>query len=215
MNKKILLVSILLSSVSCFSAYAKDEILNKASVNHGETKGTIHFTGYIYSATCTIDVSGTGGTTGKEDPVIDMGRYSTSEFGKKDSEVGGKGDRGKVKVTLTNCPDEGTMTMKLNGTPDTVTGDDHILQLSGSGNAESGSAGGVGIVLYHKGEEAVSQRIKVNGEKEFTTLFGGENTETGELIVNFVAKYTKTAEDKEAVTAGSANADLPYVITYN
>lgn len=202
MNKKNLLVSILLSSVSCFSAYAKD------APPKGKTEGEIKFTGYIYSATCTIDVSGNGVTGTGNNPVIDMGRYSTSEFTTPNSEVGGTGGKGEVKVTLTNCPDKGTLTMKLSGIPDTSN---DILQLSNSGD----SATGVGIVLYHKGEEALNQRIKVNGEKEFTKLFGEEDEATGALKVNFIAKYTRTATEEESITAGNANADLPYEITYN
>lgn len=210
MNKKSLLAMLVLSGALCGSVSAK---VDGAPKNTGSQEGTISFQGYIYSATCTIDVTGSGSVVSDGNPIIDMGRYSTSEFVAPGDEVGGAGGKGAFNVVLTNCPDKGTLTMTLKGTAAPYGGSNSVLQLNGGDGGVS--ATGVGISLYHKNEEGLETRIPISGTRTFSSIFGDKDEETAKLTYSFLAKYIKISDAGTPVTAGVANADLPYEITYN
>lgn len=164
-----------------------------------DTSGKVLFQGYIYSATCEVDINGQGPNSA----IIEMGRYSTSEFGGTNSEVGGSGGKGQIKISLINCPDKGTLTVKFSGKPD--ANNSEILSLLGDS-----SAGGVGIHLYKAGD--LSTPLTIDGSKTLTYNIGDEENQTPDLHVNLVAKYVAT-QDK--VTAGDGNSEMDYTIQYN
>ncbi|EST57342.1 type 1 fimbrial protein [Proteus hauseri] len=164
-----------------------------------DTSGKVLFQGYIYSATCEVDINGQGPNSA----IIEMGRYSTSEFSGTDSEVGGTGGKGQIKISLINCPDKGTLSVKFSGKPE--ANNNEILSLLGDNSAD-----GVGIHLYKAND--LTTPLTIDGSKTLTYNIGDEENQTPELHVSLVAKYVAT-QDK--VTAGDGNSEMDYTIQYN
>ncbi|GAB1438059.1 long polar fimbria major subunit LpfA1 [Providencia sp.] len=182
--KQILTASVL----TLFSIHASSAL---------EQAGTIKLNGYIYSSTCTVDLNDQGPSMAN----ISMGRYSTSEFGAVGTEVGGTGENGKIKVTLTDCPDNGTITLTFDGK--VVDGQTSILELDNP--SAEGSAKGVGIHLYQGSE---TKPLTLDGSVNYSQKIEGESAG---WEGTFIAKYVSTST---TVTAGQANATLNYNIIY-
>lgn len=162
-------------------------------------EGTINLEGYIYSATCEIDIN----NQGPDNAVVKMGRHPTSAFDSVGDETGGTGTDGKITVKLKNCPDEGNLELYLDGT--TVGSSDTILQLDNAG--ASTSAKGVGIHIYD--EDNLSRPLKITGsDVSLSADVKGSKTYTKNLI----AKYVST---QKTVTPGEANATLEFSIYYD
>lgn len=185
-NKTALIAFGLLGSTSISSYAALDQ------------SGVIKLNGYIYSATCTLDINDQGPSLAN----INMGRYSTSEFNGTNSEVGGTGENGKVNVTLTDCPDNGTVTLTFDGT---IGDKNTILKLDNPN--DSGTAKNVGVHLYNISD--LTTPLVLDGSQSYSQQIQGESASwTG----GFIAKYVSTASN---VTAGQANASINYKIIYN
>lgn len=163
-----------------------------------DQSGTIKLNGYIYSSTCTIDLNNQGPSMAN----INMGRYSTSEFGAVGSEVGGSEENGKITVKLADCPDNGTVTLTFNGK--VSDGQPSILELDNA--SAEGTAKGVGIHLYKDDDETTP--LALDGSVKYSQQIKGESAG---WEGSFIAKYVST---NATVTAGQANATLNYNITY-
>lgn len=185
-NKITLFVAYLLSTASIPSFAALEQ------------SGVIKLNGYIYSATCTLDIN----TQGPSLANINMGRYSTSEFNGVDSEVGGSGENGKINVTLTDCPDNGTVALTFDGS---IGDKNTILALDNAGSP--GTAKNIGVHLYD--DDDLTTPLVLDGSQKYTKKIQGESAS---WVGGFVAKYVSLAED---VTAGQANASINYKLTYN
>lgn len=164
-----------------------------------EQTGTIKFKGFIYNATCTINLN----DANSPDAEVKMGRFATSEFNKKGDEVGGTSGDGKLDIKLIDCPDQGTVSLKLSGKASSA--DSTILELD---NADSdATAKNVGIRMYYIDNQ--SSPIPVNGSTSQTIDVTGNSSQ---WEGTYIAKYISTKDDVEA---GQADATLNYKITYN
>ncbi|MEQ4924184.1 fimbrial protein [Proteus hauseri] len=160
--------------------------------------GTLSFKGLIYSSSCSIDINDSNSPNAN----VLMGRYPTSAFTEKDSEVGGENGNGKIEITLENCPPVGKVTLQLNGKADDSS--DQTLALDNP--SSSNTAKNVGIRIYNVKDK--STPLVINGSKtETIDVEGADSSWSAE----FVAKYISTAN---TVIAGQADATLNYTITY-
>ncbi|WP_109394610.1 fimbrial protein [Proteus terrae] len=160
--------------------------------------GTLTFKGLIYSSSCSIDINDTNSPNAN----ILMGRYPTSAFDGKDSEVGGENGNGKIEITLENCPPVGKVTLKLNGKADSSS--DQTLALDNP--TSSDTAKNIGIRIYNIKD--MSKPLVINGSKTESIDVEGADTSWN---VEFVAKYISIAS---TVSPGQADATLNYTITY-
>ena len=187
-TKKLFPITLLISTM-----------MASASVLAVETQtGTLSFIGLIYSSSCIIDINDTNSPNAN----VLMGRYPTSAFDGKDSEVGGENGNGKIEITLEQCPPVGKVTLKLDGKADSSS--DQILALDNPTSSET--AKNVGIRIYNTKD--MSKALVINGSKtESIDVEGADTTWNAE----FVAKYISTAD---TVSPGQADATLNYTITY-
>lgn len=187
-TKKLFPITLLISTM-----------MASASVLAVETQtGTLSFKGLIYSSSCIIDINDTNSPNAN----VLMGRYPTSAFDGKDSEVGGENGNGKIEITLEQCPPVGKVTLKLDGKADSSS--DQILALDNPTSSET--AKNVGIRIYNTKD--MSKALVINGSKtESIDVEGADTTWNAE----FVAKYISTAD---TVGPGQADATLNYTITY-
>lgn len=187
-TKKLFPITLLISTM-----------MASASVLAVETQtGTLSFKGLIYSSSCIIDIN----DTNSPNTNVLMGRYPTSAFDGKDSEVGGENGNGKIEITLEQCPPVGKVTLKLDGKADSSS--DQILALDNPTSSET--AKNVGIRIYNTKD--MSKALVINGSKtESIDVEGADTTWNAE----FVAKYISTAD---TVSPGQADATLNYTITY-
>lgn len=160
--------------------------------------GTLTFKGLIYSSSCSIDINDTNSPNAN----ILMGRYPTSAFDGKDSEVGGENGNGKIEITLENCPPVGKVTLKLNGKADSSS--DQTLALDNP--TSSDTAKNIGIRIYNIKD--MGKPLFINGSKTESIDVEGADTSWS---AEFVAKYISTAS---TVSPGQADATLNYTITY-
>lgn len=159
--------------------------------------GTIKLNGYIYSATCDIDINGQGPDTAN----INLGRHSTSVFGEKGDETAMTGEQGLIKISLENCPDTGKLEVSFNGT--SVSGDSKVLQLDDANN--SATAQNIGIHLYD--QDDLNTPLSFDGSVAFSANIEGSKN----YHKDFLATYVSTADE---VSAGKANATLGFKIVY-
>ncbi|RNT23429.1 type 1 fimbrial protein [Proteus mirabilis] len=187
-TKKLFPITLLISTM-----------MASASVLAVETQtGTLSFKGLIYSSSCIIDINDTNSPNAN----VLMGRYPTSAFDGKDSEVGGENGNGKIEITLEQCPPVGKVTLKLDGKADSSS--DQILALDNPTSSET--AKNVGIRIYNTKD--MSKALVINGSKtESIDVEGADTTWNAE----FVTKYISTAD---TVSPGQADATLNYTITY-
>lgn len=159
--------------------------------------GTIKLNGYIYAATCEVDINGQGPDTAN----VDLGRHSTSVFGEKGDESEMTGEQGLIKISLHNCPDIGKLDVSFNG--QTVSGDNKVLQLDNPNDTTT--AQNIGIHLYDDDDR--NTPLSFDGSVAFSAnVKGGKNYRK-----DFLANYVSTADE---VSAGKANATLGFKIVY-
>lgn len=163
-----------------------------------EQDGTISFKGFIYNATCSVDIN----NSNSPNADVDMGRYPTSAFTKHGDEVGGEGKNGSLDISLTDCPEKGKVKLQLKGKQ--KGNSDSLLELDNPQSPKT--AKNIGIVLYDR--EDMSTDIIINGSvtKEYDVSSGAE------WHASYVAKYYSTADNVEA---GQADATLNYTLSYN
>lgn len=183
--KKIILALCTLASGSVFAAPTTQT-------------GTIHLNGKIYSATCDIEVNG---DPFAENVNIDMGRHPSSAFNSKGDEIGYNGVNGLIDIQLSNCPENGKLSVSFTGT--TLNGDPTILQLDNPGAAET--AKNIGIRLYEAG---IDNKVRMDG----SVSFEADVTDSETYTKDFYATYISTAD---SVSPGNANATLGFEIEYN
>lgn len=183
MKNKFLFGLLLLSSTSTFAMI--------------DQEGVIHLSGYIYSATCELDIN----NQGPKDVGVNMGRYPTSSFSKIGDEVGGEGGFGDIKVSLKNCPATGDLAVSFNGS--TVAGNNEILSLDQAATGDT--AQGLGVHIYSDND--LSKPLNLDGSQAIKTKV----TNSAEHEEGFVARYVSTAE---TVESGEANATLNFRVTY-
>lgn len=149
-TKKLFPITLLISTM-----------MASASVLAVETQtGTLSFKGLIYSSSCIIDINDTNSPNAN----VLMGRYPTSAFDGKDSEVGGENGNGKADSSS-----------------------DQILALDNPTSSET--AKNVGIRIYNTKD--MSKALVINGSKtESIDVEGADTTWNAE----FVAKYISTAD---------------------
>lgn len=183
--KKIILALCALSAGSAFAASTTQS-------------GTIHLNGYIYSATCDIQVNN---KPFADNVTIDMGRHPTSAFNSKGDETGWDGFNGIIDIKLHNCPDTGRLSVSFQGT--TMSGDSTILKLDNP--TDSGTAKNLGIHLYDMDEDKL---MRMDGSEAFSANV----TNSESYTKDFWATYVST---EDTVTPGTADATLGFTIEYN
>lgn len=163
-----------------------------------EQEGTISFRGFIYNATCSIELN----DNDSHDADVLMGRYPTSAFNSSGDEVGGEDGYGSLDISLRDCPDKGIVTLQLHGQQKGSA--NTVLELDNPDSSET--AKNIGIVLYDRDD--MDKEIVINGSvtQEY------EVDSSAEWHANYVAKYISTADDVEA---GQADATLDYTLSYN
>lgn len=161
--------------------------------------GTLKFTGSIYNATCAIEINNNGGgTTGS----VGMGRHPTSAFPTRGSEAGGEGGEGEINIELSDCPNEGTLTVSFTG--ELMDGFDEILKLDNYG--DDSVAGGIGITMY----DQEGNDISFDGSTAISKKF----TDKDSYTYSMTAKYYRFAENDSDVKAGRADGTLNFSIEY-
>lgn len=163
--------------------------------------GTIHFTGEIIEASCTIQ--GDNGT----DSTIPLGTYPTSLFTK----IGTESSLMQFSITLANCPlkSDGLPAVQLtfNG-PTTLTGTKTLLDVSKITTTGETAATGIGVAVSLAGKD--DQLITMDGaEGQVYIELATKSADT--IKADFNARY-KSFET--AVTAGPADADMTVNILY-
>lgn len=183
MKNKFLLGALLLSSNSAFAMI--------------DQEGIIHLSGYIYSATCELDIN----NQGPKDIGVNMGRYPTSSFSKIGDEVGGNGGFGEINVSLKNCPSTGDLAVSFKGS--TIAGNNEILALDQAATGDT--AQGLGVHIYSAHD--LNTPVTLDGSQAIKAVV----TNSAEHEEGFVARYVSTAN---TVNSGEANATLNFRVTY-
>lgn len=152
--------------------------------------GTVHFNGKITNAGCAV-------ATESQDQTVQLGEWIVSHFATQT-------DTTKVpfEINLVQCDTKVAKTAQVSfdGTRDAT--DATLLAVSSTGGNQI-QATGVGIQIFD-GNDAVLP-------PDNTTLSNATNLIDGNNTLHFSANYKKTAD----VTAGQANADATFRITYN
>lgn len=174
--------------------------------------GTIHFTGAITAASCTIS-SGAGtqvsGAPGKQVINVELGTISMDSIGDGSANTGIAGGTA-INLNL-DCGNTAGGLTNINVTFDPMSGsgidasNNKLLKIDGS-------AKGVGIGIYKA--DAANTLLNLSGND----TFDGAMVETG---VGQDAKYTAQlnlragyVKNGEALVAGSANGTLPFTLSY-
>ncbi|WP_157961024.1 fimbrial protein [Rahnella sp. AN3-3W3] len=168
--------------------------------------GTVHFTGEIVNAACAVDNDST-------DQIVKLGQLTATSLKKK----GAMSSIVPFSIKLTDCDLSGTPAKGNNPAVKgystvavtflgTQTGSDGTaISVTGNPDGASGSkdiAQNVGIEILQNGTP-----LKIDGSAASSaqTIHAGDNT------LNFGAAYVAIAD---AVTAGTANADATFKLTY-
>lgn len=161
--------------------------------------GTISFKGFIYNATCSIDLNDTNS------PNVDvlMGRYPTSAFTETGTMVGGKDGYGELNISLTDCPDQGKVKLQLHGKP--KDGDNELLELDNP-NAST-TAKNIAVLIFEN-DDTNNDPVVIDGSKTEEYNVSSSASWKG----SYTAYYYSTADDVEA---GQADATLNYTLSYN
>ncbi|MEG2431184.1 MAG: fimbrial protein [Acinetobacter sp.] len=173
--------------------------------------GTVHFRGEITDAGCTID-------TGDADKYVDMGRVARTKL----DNVGVMSDPTEFTIALTNCPATYTkVAMKFDGESDPASDGDLKIGSAGAPGAAaapvndathpSGDYTGSGAAIAATGvairiSNPSGTQVKLYNESEPVTVAAD-----GSANLKFIARYIATTK---TVTAGTANADSQFTITY-
>ena len=165
------------------SAYAGDTTV---------TGGTIHFTGKLVDAPCSVSTSSDG-------QIVKLGEYTLHHMSNEK-----KGSTIPFTIKLQDCD---SSTAKTAAVAFQGAADEKVKTLlavsSDLSDSNSATASGVGIQIT----DSASKVLPVDAS-EFSTkvdMIDGENT------LNFNAQYIA---DGASVTAGQANADATFIMQY-
>lgn len=155
--------------------------------------GVVHFTGSVVDAPCVVD-------NDSSDKTVELGQVKTSEGNTTGSLLG---SAKPFSIHLTDC-DVSTYTnaaVTFNGP--TVSGQANQLAVNGGG-AGTATATGIAIqVMDNKGTP-----VAMDGSTPSST----QTLTASDSYLQYTAQYVATAD---AITAGAANADANFSITYN
>lgn len=156
--------------------------------------GQVNFTGKIIEAGCMIN----GSVTDTQE--VKLGDVVKTAF----AAAGDNAATTKFSLVLTACPDElagKPVSVKYDGTPDTINND--YLQLTGYGDATVAS--GVAIQLLN----ADGSELPLGTASKAVTLASDVTEET---TLDFFARYIAT---DASVKGGDANGSVNFTLTYN
>ncbi|EAA8474907.1 type 1 fimbrial protein [Salmonella enterica subsp. enterica] len=156
--------------------------------------GQVNFTGKIIEAGCKIN----GNVTDTQD--IKLGEVVKTAF----TAAGDSAATTKFSLVLTACPAElagKPVSVKYDGTPDTINND--YLQLTGYGSATVAS--GVAIQLLNSD----GSELPLGTASKAVTI---ATDVTDETTLDFFARYIATSA---TVTGGDANGTVNFTLTYN
>lgn len=186
---KKLIIATLISGLFSTAAFAAPE--NKT--------GSIEFTGTVNNDTCKIS-SSEGASNGVINVI--MGSVSADDIGGIASpNFTSSASSSDLKVNI-SCKTAGKVTMAFAAQPSNLVTGNTILKL----NAGS-TAAGVGIAVYPTGSTTALDLTSGKLLNETTV------TASGTYKIDFNAAYVKTATDA-TITPGTANASLPFVLSY-
>ncbi|WP_239006097.1 fimbrial protein [Burkholderia territorii] len=164
--------------------------------------GTINFQGSIVNDTCKVSsIKGDAGTIN-----VDMGKISATDIGTVSAPKFLASGSGSANIDVV-CKQGAKVSMKFAGQPSELSADKLSIRVNNGANA-AGFAQNVGIAVY-EGTGAGAKAFDLsNGD----LLAQTELKEGGAVNVRFAAAYV--ADDPSKVTAGVANASLPFTLSY-
>lgn len=193
--KKLFTLSALFVGMFSVSAFAADPTPPKAVTVNG---GTVHFTGSIVDAACAVD-------NGSDGETVKLGQFRAADLA-----TAGK-ESGKVPFTikLTDCDLGGdTKTapysrVAVTFSGDTASGNTKALAVKPATSAAADeAASNVGVEILQAGKA-----LALDG----SALATASNLSKGDNELKFNAAYIATADK---ATAGEANADVTFKLTY-
>lgn len=158
------------------------------------TDGTIHFTGTISSAACTINsIANASSTQG----TVDFGQVSNTTLA---GAIGKKTVATQFSIELTDCAVTSAPTVSFNGAD---------VNVSGVGSVFSSNLDGVGIMI----SDAANNTVYAPGVAAANTGFNALTTpDTTNAIGKFNAQLISS---KATVTDGNIDTDVTFIINYS
>lgn len=152
--------------------------------------GTVHFTGEVVDAACVVD-------TGSQNQTVELGQVKMSDLATKGAVANTK----QFNITLDECSTlaASTAAVSFNGP---VTAEDASALSVSSITTPGNAATNVGIQILSDGT-VITPNGGATGSK--MTLVDGTN------VLPFAAQFVATG----IATAGAADADATFNITYN
>ncbi|MGU7815035.1 fimbrial protein [Burkholderia sp. AW49-1] len=164
--------------------------------------GVINFQGKIVNDTCKLSsATGDAGTIN-----VNMGTIATDDVGTVAAPKFLASGVGLANFDI-SCKQGAKVSMKFAGQPAELSADKKSIRVN-NGTSAAGFAQNVGIAVY-EGTGAGAQAFDLsNGD----LLAQTELSEPGAINVRFAAAYV--SDDPSKVTAGVANASLPFTLSY-
>lgn len=155
--------------------------------------GVVHFTGSVVDSPCVVDNDSNNAT-------VNLGQVKTSSLAKTGNPLGAAKP---FSIHLSDCALTTYTNAAVTFTGPTVSGKTDQLAVNGGG-AGSSTAGGVAIQVLDNSGKAVS----VDG----STASPAQKLASSDNYLQYSAQYIATSD---TITAGAANADANFSITYN
>ncbi|WP_175912627.1 MULTISPECIES: fimbrial protein [unclassified Burkholderia] len=164
--------------------------------------GMINFQGTIVNDTCKVSsLTGDAGTIN-----VNMGTIATDDVGTVAAPKFLANGSGAANIDIA-CKQGAKVSMKFAGQPSELSADKKSIRVN-NGATSAGFAQNVGIAVY-EGTGAGAKAFDLsNGD----LLAQTELTEAGAINVRFSAAYV--AADPSKITAGVANASVPFTLSY-
>lgn len=187
MKRTILSTS--LASLMVFAGLANAAEPASVTVNGG----VVHFTGSVVDAPCVVDNDSTNKT-------VELGQVKTRDSVKTGNTIG---TAKPFTIHLSDCATTTYTNAAVIFNGPTVAGKTDLLAVNGGGSGST-SATGIAIQVLDNTGKAVS----MNGSAASTP----QKLNSTDSYLQYSAQYIATAD---AITAGGANADANFSITYN
>lgn len=188
MKKSILNLSLISSLFMACYANAADPV-TPITVNGG----VVHFTGSVVDAPCIVDNDSTAAT-------VNLGQVKTSTTAKTGSILGAAKP---FTIHLSDCAQTTYTNAAVTFTGPTVSGKADQLAVNGGG-AGSTTASGIAIQVL----DNTGKAVPVDG----SAASAAQKLTAADNYLQYSAQYIATAD---TITAGAANADANFNITYN